>query len=305
MFNMKKLILTLSIISISFGYSFAQLDSIYFLALPCNSYVGVTSLLTANPDSNATYYEWSVDSGIPPNAILFNGSQSPVQTTIPEVTLTFPMQLAFYVVCVTAYNGSSFSNTFCDTLSGEVPTPVYSSTNSITGVPGDSGIYSVELLNCPPYQYVWTITGNASFNNGGQTIITSIPDTSININFGASFSTGALCVKGVTDFGLAGDSVCMAITAFVGLDPNDDASTSFYYQPSYNQVLFNYSRSTFEQVSINLYDITGRLISSQQLTLSADNRSITIPLPDLNQGVFMMEIAGREFRKTLKFVKTD
>lgn len=302
---MKKIILTLSLISLTFGYSFAQLDSIYFLALPCNSYVGVTSLLTANPDSNATYYEWSVGSGTAPNTILFNGAQSPVQTTIAEVTLTFPIQQQNYVVCVTAFNASSNSNTYCDTLSGEVPVPVFSSSNSITGVPGDSGIYAVEQLICPSYQMVWTITGNTTFNNGGQTIITDVPDTSVNINFGQSFTAGNLCVKGVTEFGFAGDSVCLSITAFVGLDPGDDALTSFYYQPSYNQVSFNYSRITHEQVAVNLYDITGRLMFSQMINLSKDDRNINIPLPYLNQGIYMMEIAGKEFRRTLKFAKTE
>lgn len=303
--HMKKLLLTFSLAIISFSYAFAQLDSVYFLNLPCNSYVGVTSVIGVNPDTNALYYEWSVDSGMPLNAILFNGAPSPVQTTIPEVTLTFPLQLQYYAICVTAFSACCTSNTYCDTLSGEVPLPVLSGTNSTLAVPGDSGIYSVEQLVCPPAQLVWTISGNASFNNGGQTIITPLPDTSININFGPAFTTGNLCVKGVTDFGLSGDSVCMTVIAFVGLDANDEVLTSFYYQPDYNQVSFNYTKSIQEEVSINLYDIAGRLITSRKVFLVPDNQNATIPLPDLNQGIYMVEISSRDFSRTLKFAKTN
>ena len=300
---MKKILLATAFLLLFLGKINAQLGNISITSLPCMCAPGETNPATASPVSGATYYLWETMVGSI-NNVLFDGYIGPYQSALPSVFLTCVLPNPYTVICVTAHNATDSSNTACDTLWGSIGTPVFAATNSPTGIPGTSGIYAVE----PPDSgcsslYVWFLTGDVTFDGGIQTIISS--GVNVNVNFGPGFTSGVLCVQGVTSFGIQTDTICMIINAPVGIDETSGSSISCYYQPSLNQVTLEFADAPGSQVAIKIFDITGRLIHTQESNPDPGKAKLVIPMPGLNKGVYFVEVTGSDFQKTFKFAKAD
>lgn len=298
---MKKFFLVLAFSVFCNGHLKAQLDSITFIDLPCYGAVGVTGQATTNQDTNAVYYEWSIGNGSS-NSVWFNGSIGPVQTALASVNLSLQMAQQFYIICVTSFSACCTSNTFCDTIFGTVAQPVFSVNNSNIGIPNDSGLYAVDSLECPG-TYIWTITGDATFNNGTQ--VTGTSGTSVNLNFGPGFTTGYLCVAGISNFGLMGDTVCMEINAPLGIEENTSNITSVYYQQSLNQINIQFNSSNQLDNTIKIVDVTGREVLVQQFKSGNGNNATILSTANLKKGIYFAEVNNIKNRKTLKFLKTE
>ncbi len=139
--------------------------------------------------SNATYYSWSA-----PNGTTFNGNNpSPYITTVPTVNVTFgvlPNGVSGYDICVFAGNGCGTSATKCKHVNGRTITPQIITGNA-SSCPNTSSVYS--CTSSPGADsYLWTITGNATFSNGNDSIVTN--GTSVTVNFGSGWTNGLLSV---------------------------------------------------------------------------------------------------------------
>ncbi len=139
--------------------------------------------------SNATYYSWSA-----PNGTTFNGNNpSPYITTVPTVNVTFgvlPNGVSGYDICVFAGNGCGTSATKCKHVNGRTITPQIITGNA-SSCPNTSSVYS--CTSSPGADsYLWTITGNATFSNGNDSIVTN--GISVTVNFGSGWTNGLLSV---------------------------------------------------------------------------------------------------------------
>jgi len=302
---MKKIYFVIAFLLFFTLHSIAQPCTIAITNLPCMAAPGVNGVASVTPCPGA-YYQWQTATGHV-NSIWFNGSPGPVQTSAPSVNFSFNLAQQFYVVCVTAYTPTDTSNTVCDTIWGYMNDPVFASTNSTIGVPGDSGIYNLEpfTAGCPS-NYIWFLTGDVTFNNGSQSYTgPGNPGAGVNLNFGPNFTTGVLCVLAVTNFGLQTDTVCMTITAPVGINDISNPHISFYYQPGPDQITLEFSEVLNQHISIKIYDITGRQVMEHSTQTLNNNQQLIIPTPALKQGTYLVEVTGADFRKVFKFGVID
>jgi len=150
---------------------------------------GNQGTFTCQTVSNATYYSWSA-----PNGTTFNGNNpSPYVTTVPTVNVTFgplPNGVSGYDICVFAGNGCGTSVTKCKHVNGRAITPQIISGNA-SSCPNTSSLYSCST-SPGANTYLWTITGNATFTNGNDSIVTNGNSTSV--NFGPAWTSGLLSV---------------------------------------------------------------------------------------------------------------
>ena len=150
---------------------------------------GNQGTFTCQTVSNATFYSWSA-----PNGTTFDGNNpSPYVTTVPTVQVTFgplPNGVNGYDICVFAGNGCGTSATKCKHVNGRTITPQIITGNA-SSCPNTSSVYSCSA-SPGANTYLWTITGNATFTNGNDSIVTN--GTSTTVNFGPAWTSGLLSV---------------------------------------------------------------------------------------------------------------
>ncbi len=299
---MKPFFLVYLILFFICGRSYAQLDSITSMNLPCNCGIGVTSMAATNAIPNATYYEWST-LPISVNSVAFNG-QPPgsVQTSVPSVSLTCILPSQFVVICVTAYSASDSSNTFCDTIYN-AQAAVFSNLNSSVASPNSSSLYFADTTDCPPFQYIWTLVGDITFDNGLPGTFTT--DPFVNLNFGAGFTGGFLCVQTLSTFGFLSDTVCIQIDATVGLNDLHDSNILLYYQPALKQLTLEFHKYVSQTFNLNFYDITGKRIHHEALHPATSQHKFEISTPELIPGIYFVELTGIGSHKFFKFAVTE
>jgi hypothetical protein len=168
---------------------------------------GVTDLLSVNPVSGATYYQWSTNNG-QINGVLFNNALSPVQTTIPSVNVSFVLPQQNYQIRVIAGNACGRTNTANTHIRGTVGAP-----DNLTGptevCPSTSHQYTVSAIPAQsggsPVSYNWQLIPS----NAGTISGTGLTRT---VTFAPGFTSAQLCVNGISSFGLAGPALCITIT---------------------------------------------------------------------------------------------
>ncbi len=299
---MKKFLLIIGITLLPF-LNFAQLTSPNIVSYPCFLAPGVTGTVVADSVPGATYYEWVSNIGHI-NAVWFPSSPGPVQTAIPSVNILANLALPVYEICVRAINATDTSVWTCVQIMGTVDPPVMLATNSSVGIPGDSGYYAIVYPSlCPPNGYSWTITGDATFNNNSQSIGTNGPG--VNINFGPNFTSGLLCIAAVTNFGLYSDTVCMVITAPVGIEESATTHTEIFYQPGSGKIIVKSHASSSGIFICRVIDITGRIMHAEGLNVQTGSNEFTIETGKINEGIYFLELSGNEFNCSYKFFKID
>ncbi len=200
----------------------APTGSIAVVSFPASGCVGGTASITCTSVPGATGYSWSGPAGI-----LFDGNPSPYVSTSTTVTLTYtalpPSGISGWNVCVFAKNACGNSpNTKCSWIRATLSTPTYTSAPTIA-CPSTTVIYSVATVDGAA-TYNWTITGAAGINGGGASMTTAVP--TINVNFGAGFSGGTLCVTATTSCGYTSGSRCVTIGTAPLLPPAISGSTT-------------------------------------------------------------------------------
>lgn len=177
------------------------------LTAPVVGCVGGTATISCTAVAGATGYSWSG-----PPGVLFDGNPSPYVSAATTVTLTYvtlpPPGISGWNICVFAKNSCGTSpNTKCHWIRATLSTPSLS--GSSIGCAGGNEAYIIGPVDGAA-SYTWTITGAATLNGSGTSVITAGP--SVNAAFGAGFTGGQLCVFATTSCGTNSGVRCMSIS---------------------------------------------------------------------------------------------
>ncbi len=202
------LISALVLMSIS---AFSQtLPTPAYSVIPSCLYPGAMETLAVIPVPGATGYLFETDSaGV--NTVLFDGQLSPIVKSTPSVDLTGVMSSVGYPISITAFSACCTSATNTAVIPGAGAQIEFSSANTIFASPSSNHLFTVQqTCPCPvPATYNWEATGDITFSNGTQSMISSVQ--SVTLFFGSSFGSGTLCVKTVNNFGMQSSEICTGI----------------------------------------------------------------------------------------------
>jgi hypothetical protein len=195
---------TTACVSITVVVSTASPGNVSILSLPPYGAPGVSGTITCTNVPGATFYRWtSINGHI--NAIWFPATPGPVETTVPSVNVLFNLPLSNYQIRVVAGNACGRSNNASAHIRGTVPAPTCL-TGPVLACPNTSATYSVASCPIPNTNgYQWTVGAGMTITSGQNT-------PTINVAFGPGFTTGQVCVNGVTNFGLAGPQTCLTVS---------------------------------------------------------------------------------------------
>ncbi|MBS1575125.1 MAG: T9SS type A sorting domain-containing protein [Bacteroidetes bacterium] len=85
-------------------------------------------------------------------------------------------------------------------------------------------------------------------------------------------------------------------------ETNISGGLSVFPNPSSgNSIQLRLSSDSKGGINIKVYDLNGKIVSKQVQSISDGNNSITIKLPGLNNGVYIMQVTGRQHTQNLKF----
>jgi len=176
--------------------------TISITSAPASGCVGGSDVITTNSVLGATGYNWSG-----PPQVLFNGQPSPYVSATNSVTVSYSALptggQSGWNICVQAVNACGASpNTKCTWIRATLTQPS-AITGNIIGCPSTVGTYSIPAV-AGAASYQWTGTS-------GMTVVGT--GTSATVTFGPGFTSGTLCVSGVTSCGYVGASRCMTISA--------------------------------------------------------------------------------------------
>jgi hypothetical protein len=71
--------------------------------------------------------------------------------------------------------------------------------------------------------------------------------------------------------------------------------------PASSNVTFNYEFASAENATVNIYDVTGRVVASQVVAAKAGVQSINLNVADLNNGMYQLEVVASNGRGVSKF----
>ena len=117
-----------------------------------------------------------------------------------------------------------------------------------------------------------------------------------NQGFTATFN-GSYAVI-VTELGCTDTSACYAITGLGFADYSQEFQISVYPNPNSGQVTLSFG-STYKHISVDLFDWSGKLISS---TSGENSNIIILDIPG-NPGVFLLSVVMDEFETRLHVIK--
>jgi hypothetical protein len=85
-------------------------------------------------------------------------------------------------------------------------------------------------------------------------------------------------------------------------EANASARLSIFPNPSSGgNVQFRLSSVSRGSIEIKIFDLNGKILSKQVQSVSDGNNSINVKLPVLNNGVYTMQVTGREKTENIKF----
>ena len=212
------------------------------LTAPVVGCVGGTATISCTAVAGATGYSWSG-----PPGVLFDGNPSPYVSAATTVTLTYvtlpPPGISGWNICVFAKNSCGTSpNTKCHWIRATLSTPSLSGPS--IGCAGGNETYIIGPVDGAA-SYTWTITGAATLNGSGTSVITAGP--SVNAAFGAGFTGGQLCVFATTSCGTNSGVRCMSIS-------NAPPPVSYTHLRAHETVLDLVCRLLLEKKKINTHE---------------------------------------------------
>ena len=298
---MKKFLLIVGIALLPF-LSQAQLGNVNIVSYPCILAAGVTGTVIADSVPGATHYEWISNIGHI-NSVWLPWTPGPVQTSLPSVNILANLSQQVYEICVRAMNATDTSGWTCVQIMGIMDPPVLLASNSTVGIPGDSGYYAITYPSlCPPAGYTWTITGDATFNNSTQSMITDLTGLGVNINFGPNFTSGTLCVAAVSPFGLSSLTVCMLITAPLGIN---EPLMNVSFISGEDKVKVEFTSTINQKISVILFDVSGKRLYNEATIINSGQNKLEFSTAVMGPGIYFLELSGKYIQKQFKFVKTE
>lgn len=88
---------------------------------------------------------------------------------------------------------------------------------------------------------------------------------------------------------------------YIASNPKEDLKFTTYPNPFIQTVNFEFTKAITDDIQVYVFDITGRLLSSQ--TKKADNLLLTVLLPVLSRGEYLVRLNTSTFSLYTKILK--
>jgi subtilisin-like proprotein convertase family protein len=214
-------------------------------------------------------YNWTLPSGA--SLASANGSNS--------IDISFPNNMGAGQVCVSSVNSCGTSLQRCMNVKG-IPanTGVISGPTSVC--PNESGL----MFSINPVQgannYVWTIPAGASIIAGQNT-------SAIIVDWGTT--SGSVTVKALNDCGQSGTQV---FNVAVGCRIASSAPIDFnvYPNPAREKATVTFTAEQSSSATIELTDLSGRLIADQYVTTHKGVNNFPIMLDGVKAGTYLVKV---------------
>ena len=104
------------------------------------------------------------------------------------------------------------------------------------------------------------------------------------------------------DVGIAPEGIAIDYEANSGVEPLSFSNDDLILYPNPSKTILNISGIDAKNAEIKIVDLTGRIVSTQNASLSA-NRTISIPVSQLPGGIYFVTIQSSEGLVSKKFIK--
>jgi hypothetical protein len=140
------------------------------------------------------------------------------------------------------------------------------------------------------------LTAHASAQSLSPTVQASSGDYSVSPNASLSWTLGETATETYTS---ANNQLTQgfqqAELIITGIEnPNEAISVTIYPNPSAGQVSIKFTLTEARKVELNVMDITGKLVSTQQQDISAGVQILSTDLTSLAAGKYLLVITDRE-----------
>jgi hypothetical protein len=190
-------------------------------------------------------------------------------------------------------------------------------TNTLTGCSKTSGSATVVTVNALPAATI-TPQGPTTFCAGGSVVLAANTGTGLAYKWkkGSNFISGATLSNYTATTGgnykvqVTNSNGCSRTSGNVAVSvpckegeiiSENGFDLKIFPNPSQGHFVFEFSNASNEKISINIFDIAGRLILSDATT----NSQFTIRNSQLAPGLYAAEIIGKENKKVLKLIKNN
>jgi hypothetical protein len=233
--------------------------------------------------AGASSYLWTVNGGatiVGPN-------------NLTTVIVNFPASFNNITLSVSAVNtcGSGMARTL--SVKGKVSTP-----SSISGnISVCNGATETYIANGAPgaTSYIWT-------KPAGATIIGPSNGSSINIMWGST--GGNVTAKALNSCSTSGKStLSVAVSCRIGNDgiPNS-LNPIVFPNPANASISLSYTGSNAEILTVELYDLQGRILMKEALVSSEGKNIHEFDLRSISKGVYMMRLTGKNSNEVIKVI---
>ncbi len=238
-----------------------------------NGVCGQTISFNVPSINGVSGYTWTAPAGA--TIASSNGNNS--------VDIAFVNSFTTGQVCVTAQNACGSSVARCSNIKGVPNTPasIIGANSVCAGEPGLS--YSIPPVS-GTNSYTWTVPS-------GATIIAGQNTTSIFVDWGNS--SGTVTVTATNDCGSSGTRT-FPVTISCRMSSSVSPEFSVYPNPASESATVSFVSNTNEQVLIQLFDLTGRVVFEKTITAQKGGNQLTIELKDLLRGAYLVKVNGVE-----------
>jgi len=269
--------------SIQIPYGPPPITSI--LSAPAVSCSGGSDVIVAAADALANGFTWYSRP-----TLLFNSQPGPYTSYGNAVNLTYlptpPGNQPSWDVCVKAFNDCGLSiRPACTTIRSALL-----ATGAIQGPelvsPGTIETYTVPSFT-GANAFHWTTTGTDISASGSGNIAA--------VSFGPSFSSGTLCVAGVDACGIIGPARCIEIAQLLSSSrigmPYGASYTYLFPNPAHDALQIRFqSNAGNHAYTLNISDLSGRLLRSENGLAAPGDNLHTIDLSGLAKGVYLLNL---------------
>ncbi len=256
---------------------------------------GQTNVQYSVPNVAGLTYTWTVPSG----AIILSGQGTNI------ITVNFINSVASGTVSVIASNACGNSVARSVTVRKTPATPgTITGANTVCsnqfGVPYSIGAVPTATT------YTWTAPTGAHVSDGVTTSVANIlttASTSVTVNYGSS--AGFLYAKATNSCG-TGSNKSLAITMNCKEEENNlfNATAMIVYpNPTDGFVHVSISASTDGNGLIQLTDISGRILQSQNISFAKGENNLNLDLTEYAQGIYLVQFTSNSVSQLVKVAK--
>jgi len=111
------------------------------------------------------------------------------------------------------------------------------------------------------------------------------------------------CANGYVSDWTPSDTFATLPAKFLGPENDEAATFEIYPNPASDILTMDVSLDRDQQISVCIYDLTGRLMLTHMQTLSAGDQELKLDISALPAGYYLAQVSMSSINQTIKFVK--